>query len=127
MERIINISQIDTNRIEGRYLLGALAKITTESQTNKTPDEVIEQIFLLQKEMFKDAIEIEEKIEERKFSKELENLINRYSKENGSDTPDFILSDYLNQCLETFDKILQAREQWYGCNLKRTEVILEGK
>ncbi|HSW65257.1 MAG TPA: hypothetical protein VLH56_18395 [Dissulfurispiraceae bacterium] len=29
------------------------------------------------------------------FRAELETLINRYSKENGSNTPDFILADYM--------------------------------
>jgi len=61
-----------------------------------------------------------------KFRKELEELINRYSLENGSDTPDFILADYLVMCLETFDKILQLREQWYGRDIKRTKVELIG-
>ena len=34
------------------------------------------------------------------FRKELACLINRYSRENGSDTPDFILADYLDGCRE---------------------------
>ena len=48
------------------------------------------------------------------FRKELETLINCQSMENGSDTPDFILADYLTDCLESFDKAMQAREKWYG-------------
>jgi len=48
------------------------------------------------------------------FKKEITNLINRYSKENGSDTPDYILADYLVSCLETFDKAISARDSWYG-------------
>jgi len=52
------------------------------------------------------------------FREELQVLINRHSMENDSNTPDFILADYLQECLETFDKALQAREQWYG----RTEI-----
>jgi hypothetical protein len=48
------------------------------------------------------------------FRTELETLINCQSMENGSDTPDFILADYLTDCLESFDKALQAREKWYG-------------
>lgn len=55
------------------------------------------------------------------FRKELETLINKHSLENGSDTPDFILADYVSKCLKTFDETIQAREQWYGRNLKRTE------
>jgi len=48
------------------------------------------------------------------FRAALESLINVQSMENGSDTPDFILADYLADCLESFDKALQAREKWYG-------------
>jgi hypothetical protein len=36
------------------------------------------------------------------------------SKENGSGTPDFILAQYLDGCLENFDKTITAREKWYG-------------
>lgn len=48
------------------------------------------------------------------FCKEFEILINRYSKENGSDTPDFILANYLADCLVAFDKATIQREEWYG-------------
>lgn len=48
------------------------------------------------------------------FEKELRNLINRYSQENGSDTPDFILAEYLNNCLKIFNDTLTKREKWYG-------------
>lgn len=48
------------------------------------------------------------------FRKELEGLINRHSMENGSNTPDFILAEYLGGCLETFDRILRKRDEWYG-------------
>lgn len=48
------------------------------------------------------------------FRDELEHMLNRYSLESGSDTPDFILADYLLGCLENFDRTLQRREQWYG-------------
>ena len=48
------------------------------------------------------------------FRKELEALINRTSQENTSNTPDFILSDYLVACLAAFDTAVQQRETWYG-------------
>jgi hypothetical protein len=56
------------------------------------------------------------------FRKELENLINCHSLENGSDTPDWILADYLTGCLENFDKTIQAREKWYGREKKSSVV-----
>ena len=48
------------------------------------------------------------------FRKELERLINRESRENGSDTPDFLLADYLCACLVAYDTTVCAREKWYG-------------
>jgi hypothetical protein len=48
------------------------------------------------------------------FRTELERLLNRESMENGSDTPDFMLADYLMACLDTWNKIVTTREQWYG-------------
>lgn len=48
------------------------------------------------------------------FRAELERLINRHGMENGSDTPDFILADFLAGCLHQFDRTVRWREQWYG-------------
>lgn len=48
------------------------------------------------------------------FRKELEDLINRTSKEKGSDTPDYILANYLNGALYLFDKAVIEREKHYG-------------
>lgn len=41
-------------------------------------------------------------------------MLNRHSAENGSNTPDFILGQYLVDCLKAFDKATNAREKWYG-------------
>jgi len=59
---------------------------------------------------------------ETDFRKELEQLINKYSKENGSDTPDFILARYLENVLQNFDAAVNEREQWYD----RTPKIDDG-
>lgn len=45
---------------------------------------------------------------------ELTHAINRYSAENGSNTPDFILAEYLVDCLSAFDKAVKRRGEWYG-------------
>ena len=47
------------------------------------------------------------------FRAELEALINRHSKEGGSDTPDFILADYMADCLDAYDKAVTRRTEWY--------------
>ena len=48
------------------------------------------------------------------FEKKLENLINCYSKENDSDTPDYILAQYISRCLDTFAIITRKRDEWYN-------------
>ncbi len=45
---------------------------------------------------------------------QLQELINRNSVENDSDTPDFILASYLEGCLRIFAETTRAREAWYG-------------
>lgn len=57
------------------------------------------------------------------FQEELTSLINRYSLENGSNTPDFILAQYLVDCIGNFNKTMKRRETWYGCgeNFKETK------
>lgn len=47
------------------------------------------------------------------FRKELETLINKHSKENTSQTPDFILADYLENCLMAFDNAVSEHNAWY--------------
>jgi len=42
--------------------------------------------------------------------KEIQRAINRNSAENVSDTPDFVLADYLMDCLEAYNKAVTARD-----------------
>lgn len=46
--------------------------------------------------------------------REVERAINMYSAERGSNTPDFILAEYLISCLEAFDVAVCARGKWWG-------------
>lgn len=48
------------------------------------------------------------------FEKELENLISRHSKEATSNTPDYILAEYMSNCLNAFHRATQIRDNWYG-------------
>jgi len=64
------------------------------------------------------------------FEKELQELINSYSLENESDTPDFILANYLKTCLTNWNKAIKERDSWYsfvprevGVILKRDEIL----
>lgn len=54
---------------------------------------------------------------ERQFKQEIASAINRVSKENDSNTPDFVLADYVDDCLTAFAKASRAREKWYGRSL----------
>ena len=45
------------------------------------------------------------------FREELETLINRYSRENKSNTPDFVLADYLVNCLNAYDRAVEWRDK----------------
>ena len=58
------------------------------------------------------------------FERELKSLLNRYSKENASDTPDFLLADYLIRCLDNWNVSVVRREEWYGRNHKPISVDL---
>lgn len=113
---IQNISAINTNCAEGRLLMAALVKLTTESQTDKEPDVVLQQCVALANDMYKDATSLPaDQVSERPgFEKELEGLINRYSMEAGSNTPDYILVDYLKNSLENFHRATRLRDNWYG-------------
>jgi hypothetical protein len=53
------------------------------------------------------------------FRQDLEELINKHSMENGSNTPDFMLAEYLMDCLRAFDKVMKRRDLWYGKKLVR--------
>lgn len=49
--------------------------------------------------------------------KSIESAINRHCAENGSNTPDFILAEYLIDCLAAFDRASNARSKWHGIKL----------
>ena len=49
-----------------------------------------------------------------KIVEEFENIINKYSWENHSNTPDFILAEHLYNCLVNFSISVNKREKWYG-------------
>lgn len=44
----------------------------------------------------------------------LADALNRFSAENPSNTPDWILAQYLLGCLAAWNQATQQRERWYG-------------
>ena len=54
------------------------------------------------------------------FEQELRELINRQSAESESNTPDFILAQYIIGVLSAFNEAVQHREAWYGRRQRET-------
>jgi len=54
------------------------------------------------------------KSKRERLIEEIGTAINRVSAENGSNTPDFMLAEYLVDCLAAWDRAVTAREKWYG-------------
>lgn len=48
------------------------------------------------------------------LQQDIQLAINHHSGENGSNAPDFILAQYLQGCLDTFNAAVRQREHWYG-------------
>lgn len=48
------------------------------------------------------------------FEKDLAALINRFSLENESNTPDYVLAQFMKSCLDAFTIAVQQRETFYG-------------
>ena len=59
------------------------------------------------------------------FRSELESALNRCSMENSSNTPDWILAQFLVGCLDAFDAGVRARETWYGRDPDRRPGAME--
>lgn len=57
------------------------------------------------------------------FRADLQSLINVHSREAGSNTPDFILAEYLMRCMDAFDGAVKARTHWYGEEKPEAEVL----
>ncbi len=47
---------------------------------------------------------------------ELEVILNKHNMESASDTPDYVLAEYLLHCLNAFNLATQQRAQWYTFN-----------
>lgn len=52
------------------------------------------------------------------FVIELEDLINKHSMEDESNTPDYLLAAYLRECMAIWARYTQLRDKWYGVHLE---------
>lgn len=128
----MTINDINTKTIEGRLLFAALTILTTSESVNikgraiqgkKTePDEMLGYIDDLNKTLFKDVDPIilpDESVvvTQKTFLGELGTVLNRYSKENLSDTPDFVLAQFLNNVLSAYGDAVKKRDKWFGVDM----------
>lgn len=70
--------------------------------------------------MYKDIpyLLAEEPVKREPFLRALEGLINSYSMENKSNTPDFILAEHLISSLTNLEQTIKERDKWWGLNPK---------
>ena len=55
------------------------------------------------------------------FRKDLIALLNAHGIDNQTNTPDYLLGDYLLACLKAFDSTVQARDTWHSPTKPPTE------
>ena len=55
-----------------------------------------------------------EQVKRDSLKQQIEHLLNSYSAENESNTPDFILATYITRCLDAFNEATNDRTSWYG-------------
>lgn len=57
------------------------------------------------------------------FRQEMSGLLNKYNREIGSNTPDFILASFLVDCLKAMDEGIARREVWFGRQLSEDHSV----
>lgn len=50
----------------------------------------------------------------KRLTEEIADVLNKYSVESASDTPDFILAAFLTNCLQAFNEAVCERARWYA-------------
>ena len=60
----------------------------------------------------------EKAVETVGFREDLAGCINRYSMENKSNTPDYVLAHFLEKALQAFDHATNLRTEWYGADAR---------
>lgn len=61
------------------------------------------------------------------LKEELAALLNRHSRENASNTPDFILAEFMLTSLAAFEHASRQREEWFGRSLTPAGPVTGGK
>lgn len=64
-------------------------------------------------------------MEKTEFERELEGLINKYSSQSESDSPDFMLAEYLINCLNNFNPVTRKKGRW-NANVGYKSDVMKG-
>ena len=72
-----------------------------------------------------EIIEIDEdgKVHGNDLEHAISSALNRFSAENPSNTPDWILAQYLLGCLAAWNQGVQQRETWYGRDARPSAAV----
>jgi len=63
------------------------------------------------------------------LAQQIAEVLNRNSMENASNTPDFLLAEYMERCLAAAEILINRRDGWYGVSLApgRPVVVVDGR
>jgi hypothetical protein len=59
------------------------------------------------------------------FQTELQALLHKYNKENISNTPDYLLADYIQQCLNALNNTINRRDGMMGMNISASKIEIK--
>lgn len=100
IEKIKNMKELQQYSITDAYMLGLYngIELCLATLEHRNPD-------------YKERQDVKER---KSLLDEIAKIINSFSVENESDTPDFLLSRYLVRCLENYAEIVKGRDKWYS-------------
>ena len=77
------------------------------------------ELFARGKQPLKDTLPVDRYDKGHDFRRDVATVINRLSLENDSDTPDYVLSAYLWDCLQSFNDAMVRREAYRDTQFKK--------
>jgi hypothetical protein len=87
----------------------------TKSEAKSAMTRAVDRLFDLQEK---------ENMSQLSFEQELSALLNRHSVEKESGTPDFLLAEYLQNCLTNYNETVKKRAFWRGESTELTTELL---
>ena len=71
-------------------------------------------VKLLLSERIEIMINIEERQDYQEIVRDIARVVNMYSLEQESQTPDYILAEYMLKSLSDLNRLMRDRDYWYG-------------